>query len=65
MTRKRATFKAALGDRNAVTGRIVEVTFPDGRGCLVSLHGPTEAGEWVIEVFRADTGITVVGPKGA
>lgn len=40
--------------------RIVEVTFPNGDGCLIRLY--EFRGRNIIEVYRADPSIMVDGP---
>lgn len=48
-----------VADRYAGTReRIVEVHFPDGRGCLISLR-ETDDGVATIDVYRQDAGLVV------
>ena len=54
---------SGVADKYAGAGeRIAEVTFPSGRGCLVSLRTLPD-GTDVIDVYRADQGITLLGIK--
>lgn len=41
--------------------RIIEVTFPDGSGCLISLQYADGLRPNTIDVYRASAGIKVTG----
>lgn len=59
---KKPTIKISVADKGAAEGeRIVEVCFPDGKGCLVSLQTGPE--RHTIEIYRADPEIRVVLPE--
>lgn len=62
-TRKRPTINATcVADKaSAPRERIAEVSFADGKGCLISCRTLAD-GAHVIEVYRCDEGITVVAP---
>lgn len=54
-----------VADRGHLRGeRIAEITWPDGRGCLVSISTSPD-GKAEITIYRADLGLVVRVPHGA
>jgi hypothetical protein len=54
---------ACVADRGHAAGeRVIEITFPDGKGCLVSLQSGGD--KHTLEIYRADAGICVVTKAG-
>lgn len=61
---KRPSIKSpCVADRHhAPYERIAEVTFPNGKGCLLSLRQMSGAESAIVDFYRVDEGVRVRGP---
>ena len=72
MSKRRATIKTKTGPGIAPNERIIEFSFPSGRGGLISFRetvapDPNEPATTVhtciVDLYRLDNGITVLSPE--
>ena len=61
LARPRVLLDCVANDFSSPGERIIEFSFPNGNGGLISLSQP--GGRTIVEIYRTDQGIEIMGPE--